>query len=129
MFSGKNLTFCALALLSVSVMAKPCVVVTPRGANRGEQRAAAELVEHLSQALKADIAVRQEGEAVSGCMLFVGRTLAAKAAGVDTAAMADEEWRLKAAAPDRLIVAGGGQTGRGTLYAAYEALERLAGVI
>ncbi|MDD4097935.1 MAG: DUF4838 domain-containing protein [Lentisphaeria bacterium] len=110
-------------------MAKPCVVVTPRGANRGEQRAAAELVEHLSQALKADIAVRQEGEAVSGCVLFVGRTLAAKAAGVDTAAMADEEWRLKAAGPDRLIVAGGGQTGRGTLYAAYEALERLAGVV
>lgn len=129
MFSGKTLTLCAVALLSASIYAEPCTVVIPRAANRGEERAAAELVEHLGKALNTDIAIQREGEAVAGKALLVGRTLAAKAAGVDTAAMADEEWRLKAAAPDRLIIAGGGKTGRGTLYAAYETLERLAGVV
>lgn len=129
MFSRKALTVCAVALLSASTYAEPCTVVLPQSPNRGEQRAAAELTEHLGQALNAEIAIKREGEAVSGKTLLVGRTLAAKAAGIDTGSMGDEEWRLKAVSDNQLILAGGGQTGRGTLYAVYEALERLVGVV
>ena len=126
MFSGKTLTtVCAVALLSASMHAAPWTVVLPQSPNRGEQRAAAELAEHLGEALHADIAIKREGEAVSGKTLLVGRTLAAKAVGVDTSGMGDEEWRLKAMSDSQLILAGGGQSGRGTLYAAYEAMERL----
>ena len=121
MFSRKALTVCAVALLSASTYAEPCTVVLPQSPNRGEQRAAAELTEHLGQALNAEIAIKREGEAVSGKTLLVGRTLAAKAADIDTGSMGDEEWRLKAVSDNQLILAGGGQAGRGTLYAVYEA--------
>lgn len=87
MFSRKALTVCAVALLSASTYAEPCTVVLPQSPNRGEQRAAAELTEHLGQALNAEIAIKREGEAVSGKTLLVGRTLAAKAAGIDTGSM------------------------------------------
>lgn len=122
-------TFCGLALLSASVLAQSLTVVTPRQINRGEQRALSELVEHLNQALPAPVTVRTEGEAVSGAVIWLGRTAAAQQAGVAVQSLAAEEWRLKAISAEQLIIAGGGQTGRGTLYAAYEALERLADVV
>ena len=86
MFSRKALTVCAVALLSASTYAEPCTVVLPQSPNRGEQRAAAELTEHLGQALNAEIAIKREGEA-SGKTLLVGRTLAAKAADTLTGSM------------------------------------------
>ncbi len=96
-----------------------------------EERAAAnELATHLAQALQVTtIPILTETAQASATkpVIYVGNTAKARQHGFVQSALEPEEWILKNVAPDELLVCGSAV--RGTLYAAYELLEREYGVM
>jgi len=86
-----------------------------------EQTAAEELKTYLTKMTGAQCEIVAEAQA-AGPAIFVGPTAFAQKNGVDCAKLDKEEWVLRATGGN-LLVAGGRP--RGTLYAAYEMLERL----
>ncbi|HCU37440.1 MAG TPA: hypothetical protein DGT21_19010 [Armatimonadetes bacterium] len=90
-----------------------------------EQTAARELATYLEKITGAAFETTTEAEfGRVGPAIFVGQTLFATAAGVDFAALADEEWVIRSV--DGSLVLGGGRP-RGTLYAVYEFLQETLG--
>ena len=100
---------------------RPATIVLADAHSPAERTAAEELKTYLTKMLGAPCEIVTEAQA-AGPAIFVGPTAFAQKSGVDCAALDREEWALRATAGS-LIVAGGRP--RGTLYAAYETLERL----
>ncbi len=100
---------------------QPVTIVLVNSPIPAEQTAARELQAYLTKMTRAKCEIVGEAQA-SKPALFVGPTAFAKDKGIDCAKLGKEAWLLRAA-DGSLIVAGGRP--RGTLYAAYEMLERL----
>lgn len=106
-------------------------IVLPESATPSEKTAASELQQYLAQVTGGKFTILDEKQAsgrqadAKQPVIAVGATSLARQAGIDTKALAEEEWRLKTLGRS-FIVAGGGD--RGTLYAAYHFLEGFAGV-
>lgn len=91
-----------------------------------EQTAAEELAHYLGLVAGAEFAVQSEADPLPrGPAIFVGPTTRAREAGIDVAALGPEEWIVRTAGDDLLIVGG---RPRGTLYAATRFLEDVIGV-
>jgi len=99
----------------------PVIIVLADSHIPAEQTAAEELKTYLAKMTGARCEIVSEAQA-DGPAIFVGPTAFAKRNGVDCAKLDKEEWLLRAAGGN-LLIAGGRP--RGTLYAAYEMLERL----
>lgn len=108
-----------LLLLGVSFLAsaaKPgCTVILPAKAALTEKKAAEEIRLHLKKV--ADVTVTADKKQARGKRIVI--------APIDPK-MGIEEWSLKAVNADEIVLSGGK---RGIVYAAYELLERLAGVM
>lgn len=100
---------------------RPLSIVLADAPIPAEKTAAAELKNYLTKMTGAACEIVAEAQA-AGPAIFVGPTAFAKKNGLDCAALGPEEWVLRTTAGS-LIVAGGRP--RGTLYSAYEMLERL----
>ena len=92
-----------------------------------EKHAATEIAGYLSKISGSRISCTVE---ISGKPhpygIFVGRTAFASAKGVDVSCFDQEEWLIRRF-PDGIIVTGGRP--RGTLFGAYEFLERFFGIM
>lgn len=97
-----------------------------REATLAERTAARELADYLSRVLGRPCGQFAEGEArPDGAVIWVGPTSAAAQAGLLAGEMGPEEWHIRSAGGDLMVVGG---RPRGTLYAAYHLLEDLVGV-
>ena len=116
-----------IAVLSVCAhSSKSPAIVFPQEAVPAEKNAAMELANHLGAALGRKIPAVAEGAAADGdAIIYIGRTKAAAANGLDFSRMAMEEFAIKAADGNVIIVGG---HPRGTLYGALDFLERFAGM-
>jgi hypothetical protein len=104
--------------------ARHAIVIDAAGtATEAERFAAEELAVFLQKITGAAFPIVKEGEN-AGPGIYVGHTRRAAKAGVDLAALGEEEWVLHTAGAD-LILTGGRP--RGTLYAVYEFLDTHAG--
>ncbi|MBO4344942.1 MAG: hypothetical protein J5833_04255, partial [Victivallales bacterium] len=121
------LTIVCIAALSVAAhSSKSPVIVFPVDYIPAEINAAMELANHLGAALGRKIPVVSESTMTDGdAYFYVGRTKAAAANGLDFSRMAMEEFAMKAAGGNVIIVGG---HPRGTLYGALDFLERFAGM-
>lgn len=99
----------------------PITLVLADSHSPAEKTAAEELKTYLASMTDTPCDIVSEAQA-SGSAIFVGPTAFARKNGVDSTTLGKEEWILRAVG-DSFIVAGGRP--RGTLYAAYEMLERL----
>ena len=100
---------------------RPVSIVLADSCIPAEKTAAEELKTCLAKMLGAPCEIVTEAMA-TGPSIFVGPTAFAQKNGIDCPTLDREEWVLRTTAGS-LIVAGGRP--RGTLYAAYETLERL----
>lgn len=100
-------------------------IVVSQTAITAEQTAAKELKEYLQKISGAEFAIVQEPDFKGGPAIYVGWTEFAKKQGLDFATFGEEESLLKTV--DKSVIVGGGRP-RGTLYAAYDLLERDLGV-
>lgn len=145
--STRGLLALSLGLLPGSLLAIPVVVdgkavatiVTPDKPLPVETYSAVELRYHVKQATGIDLTVATESAAPAGPAIFLGATNAAKAAGLDGAALGRSNYRIKGDA-ERLFLVGsdtdgpvlGGLTSNrtrvGTLFAVYDLLENEMGV-
>lgn len=100
-------------------------IVLPRNATLSEKTASQELSSYLARVTGSRFTVQRENERVQSPAIFVGNTEFAKRAGVNTGALASEEWQIRTR-NGSLILTGGGT--RGTLYATYHFLEDVVGV-
>ncbi|HNX34809.1 MAG TPA: DUF4838 domain-containing protein [Kiritimatiellia bacterium] len=100
---------------------RPITIVLADSSSPAEKTAARELKDYLSKLIGATCEIVAEAHA-SEPAIFVGPTSFAAKSGVNCATLGKEEWLLRATGGS-LVVAGGRP--RGTLYAAYEMLERL----
>ena len=102
------------------------VIVTATAASRAEAFAARELAEYLGRGTKTSWPVVKEcdfrGDKPA---LFVGPAEFARQQGIDVGKLGSEEWIIRSV--DSNVVISGGRP-RGTLYGAYEFLERCVGV-
>jgi hypothetical protein len=104
--------------------ARHAIVIDAAGtATEAERFAAEELAVSLQKITGAAFPIVKEGEN-TGPGIYVGHTRRAAKAGVDLAALGEEDWVLLTAGED-LILTGGRP--RGTLYAVYEFLDTHAG--
>jgi hypothetical protein len=104
--------------------ARHAIVIDAAGtATEAERFAAEELALFLKKITGAAFSIVKEGEQ-AGPGIYVGHTRRAAKAGVDLAALGEEDWVLLTAGED-LILTGGRP--RGTLYAVYEFLDSKAG--
>jgi len=101
-------------------------LVLPDSCSPPEKLAAAQLREYLKKLTGADFPIRKEGQP-GGKSIFVGDTAAARAAGYDPAKFNKEEWLIKTLPGGDIVIAGGKP--RGTLYGAFEFLEKFGGVV
>ena len=102
------------------------VIVQSKGATEAEIFAAKELRSFLGKVTGADFKQIAEDDAIpTGKAIYLGQTKYAKAQGVNFGEYGDEEWCIRADAKGSLIIGGGRP--RGTLYGAYEFLEKHAG--
>ena len=93
-----------------------------------EKLAAAQLHEYLKKITGADFPILKENSALPpGKSIFVGDTGAARGAGFDPAKFGKEEWLIKTLPGGDVIIAGGRP--RGTLYGAFEFLEKFGNVV
>ncbi|MDX1387894.1 MAG: DUF4838 domain-containing protein, partial [Acidobacteriota bacterium] len=99
-------------------------IVVPLEATPQETTAALELAAYLEKVTAASFAIRAE-EKDEIPAIYVGDTSAARALGIDPAALGAEEWVIRTTG-GRLVLAGGRP--RGTLYAVYHLLEDVVGV-
>jgi hypothetical protein len=96
------------------------------GAVLAERTAAAELADYLTRISSAEFSIGVEGETdASGPAIHVGPTRFALRNGLDGTAMGPEEWAIRTAGDDLILVGG---RPRGTLYAVYHLLEDHLGV-
>jgi len=100
---------------------RPVTIVLADSSVPAEKTAARELKDYLAKLTGAKCEIVAEAQA-SKPAIFVGPTAFAEKSGIDCAKLGKEEWLLRATGGS-LVVAGGRP--RGTLYAAYEMLERL----
>ena len=110
-------------MLGASVSAH--TIIVPEKAPSSTLYAAEELKGILSRSLKRPIRICRESEKVTGRKIYVGNTLAARRAGVDSSESADEESLIRKENENIFIC---GRTPRGTLYGVYEFLERFVSV-
>ena len=99
-------------------------IVLPQNATPAEKTAARELDDYLTKATGGDFTVANEPTSPQSA-IYVGATQFARSAGINTKALASEEWHIKTQ-NGNLVLAGGGT--RGTLYATYRFLEDEVGV-
>lgn len=101
-------------------------IVLAAAATSAEQTAAKEVADYLQKITSGDFRIRPEDRApANGTRIFVGPTAFAKAAGIVVDKLAAEEWIVRTAGNDLIIVGG---RPRGTIYAAYHFLEDVLGV-
>ena len=118
-------TVCVFILLTAAMFCRAVTVVIPEKARPSTVYAAEELAEHLGKALKQKVGIVRENEKVSGQRIYLGNTAFARRQGIDFSKFGMEESLIRSCGEDILI--GGGEP-RGTLYGAYEFLERFVGV-
>lgn len=112
---------------SVSIPADISAVVVPVSPSPSELNAAQELAEHLSKASGTKIScVKESSSPALKNAIYVGRTRFAYSKKIDPHFMGQEEWLIRSF-PDGVAIVGGGTCG--TLYGAYEFLERFAGIV
>ncbi len=100
-------------------------IVTAPEATPAETTAAKELAGHLLKITGASFAVVAEPQLPAGTpAVYVGPTAYARRAGVDPAALGEEEWVIRTV-DGNLLIAGGRP--RGTLFGVYEFLEQHGG--
>ena len=125
----KKILSIAMYIVVLSVTArssKAPVIMFPVDAAPAERNAAMELANHLGAALGRKIPAVAEGEAADGdAIVYIGRTKAAEAGGLDFSKMDMEEFAIKTVGGNVVIVGG---HPRGTLYGALDFLERFAGM-
>ena len=93
-----------------------------------EKLAAVQLREYLKKITGAEFPILKETQVPpGGKSLFVGDTAVARGAGYDPAKFGKEEWLIKTLPGGDVIIAGGRP--RGTLYGAFEFLEKFGGVV
>ena len=110
--------------LAENGVARHAIVIDAAGtATAAERFAAEELALFLQKITGAAFRIVKEGDH-TGPGIYVGHTRRAAKAGVDLAALGEEDWVLLTAGED-LILTGGRP--RGTLYAVYEFLDSKAG--
>lgn len=112
-----------LCLFVFTSFAGKMTVVLPVKSTMTEKAAAEELKTLLKKT--SQIVIVKEGAAVSGKVIYVGNTAYAGRHGAVRKFDA-EEWLIRGIDGSNLILNGGR---RGVLYAAYELLERLSGVM
>ncbi|MDY0165486.1 MAG: DUF4838 domain-containing protein [Thermoguttaceae bacterium] len=100
---------------------RPVTIVLPDAPISAERTAAEELATYLGKMTGAPCIVVAENEAKHSAV-YLGSTTLAKQEGIDCEQLGKEAWILRAKGGN-LIVAGGRP--RGTLYGAYDVLERL----
>ncbi len=100
------------------------VIVLPQNATPAEETAARELDDYLTKVTGGNFSVARE-PVTNQSAIYVGATKFAQGAGIDSNALASEEWRVKTR-NGNLVLVGGGT--RGTLYATYRFLEDEVGV-
>jgi len=115
----------AFFLAAAAVAFEPEKIVLPEDPSPVEQYAAETIAKYVSLASGRKLAVVKSAAPVKGG-ICVGPELAAKGLGV-LPALTEEE-SLGRSRDDMLFLTGAGKSSRGTLYAAYEFLERELGV-
>lgn len=113
------------------------VVVIPERANGVARYAAKELVEHIAKASGGSLEIVPESRAAGskGARIYLGDCEATRAAGIDVGSLAAEAFVLRTS-PGAVFIAGADGNGEaldpdtraGTLWGAYEWLERALGV-
>lgn len=102
-------------------------ILYPQNASTAEKHAAEEVAQHLSRVFGKLLHCTDETQKVQGLFpIYVGRTGFAEAKKIRTAGFGPEEWIIRKY-PDGILISGGKP--RGTLYGAYEFLERFFGII
>ena len=121
----KNILLTAFILLSFALQADFFIIHGDKAIVQ-EKTAAEELAQHLTKAVgkKCSIITEKAAQKLSpdDKKIYVGNTGFLKKNKIETAQMGGEEWLIKSISENRLILAGGFPSG--TLYAAYEFLER-----
>jgi len=112
-------------LLYLPLVAAALDVQISAQATLAEKTAAHEISAYLGRMTGTVPMIRAEGAASVERAIFVGDTAVTRAAGIEVAKLAAEEWIVRSV-DQGVVVAGGGA--RGTLYAAYHYLEDACGV-
>ena len=102
-----------------------CAIVLADGATAAEQFAAEELASFIRRGTGAGLPILKESEFKGARGIYVGQTRLAQKSGAAFEKLGPEEWFI-CSARDSLVISGGRP--RGTLYGAYEFLERAAGI-
>lgn len=100
------------------------VIMVDPNATEAEKFAAAELSEFIQQSTGATLPVKEEKPKEQGGAIYVGQTKFASESGVDFDKLGPEEWVIRSIGDDVIITGG---RPRGTLYGAYEFLEKNVG--
>lgn len=102
-------------------------VIYPRDATASEKHAAREIAEHLSLVCGRKIScLTEENNRSFNRAVYVGRTAFAAARNITVETFGEEEWLIRRF-PEGVVVVGGRP--RGTLFGAYEFLERFYGIM
>ncbi len=102
-------------------------IVVPDSEFEPERYAAGELAEFLQRVTGAAFPIVRESELAPGQpAIYVGGTRYAAGQGIDEAKLGEEEWVIRTV-KDNVVIAGGRP--RGTLYGAFEFLEKHAGCL
>lgn len=113
---------CVVLVLAVSTLgAVPFTVVAPDAAKAHEKTAVKELTDYLKRRVAKSVTVAGEGNVE----FHVGDTACAKAHGLLSGQLADEQWVVKSFG-GKVVLNGGGT--RGCLFAVYHFLEDFCGV-
>ena len=117
-----------LMFCSALVLAELPVIVLPEHPTNLEKAAVEELTEVLVKATGEQPTVVNDPQPADGPRrIYVGATAKARDLGIDTAKLDVEEWVVKAAGENTLVLAGGHP--RGVIYSVYEFVERNLGVV
>lgn len=119
-------TWPATALTIAADGQTPAPIVLAAEPAPAEQTAAEELAHYLGAASGREFTVVRENEAPAGVpAIYVGPTERAREAGIDPETLGAEQWIVRSAGDDLLVIGG---RPRGTLYAAAHFLEDVVGV-
>lgn len=121
----EKIFFSAVMCFCISAVSAFTVIV-PEKADSVTMNAAKELQYHLGKVLNKTIPSAVEGRSAGGRKIYLGNTRYARKNGIDFSKYQMEESLIRSYGKD--IVIGGGRP-RGTLYGAYEFLERFAGIV
>ncbi|NMA20914.1 MAG: DUF4838 domain-containing protein [Lentisphaerae bacterium] len=120
------LFFCFFLVTAYGISA-PLQLIIRKDAPEVERTAAAELAEHFQMASGEKSIILEEKESLQGRRVYIGWTEFAKRQGLDFSSYDSEGWLVKAYGEEVLVIGGGFP--RGTVYAAYEFLERQLGIL